>query len=882
MEIEAKFLIKDKDSFRELEVLDRLGAYTLSVGKLQRIEDTFQDTEDREITASGYYLRLRKTLGEKGHWVTIKSLDGFEDGRHKREEYVGFLPAGVPLIECPEASVRNRIIEMVGAAELRPLIKLKQERLFRQVETGGRHVAELALDRVKLKSEAREQSYLELEVELKEGGTEEDLNLISDFLHRTFRLESGSYSKFERALLFREGLEENAVLSLGERAFCNQLEPHRNVYGKWARILLAHDRGLSGAEISLCQKVPEPEIRALISKFGEERLSIFPFVRNESAARKIHFQPHGEVPGLKKTETTGGGEEKEKEKEGKGGVESPECLLELYAADKEKALRVKALALELFDGFFPYHGLGAEDKKLLELAALLNDIGSSVSKKGRARFGKEIVLVRPPGGLEPRTLRLLALVLDLQAPGISEKNLKKVLEESNIKLSPGFQNRALVLAAFIRIAALLEDEGENGKPESPVRLGNILELEEGLEIELSGAGAGKAVKRIEKIKKIWERLFETKLRFIPVKKSYESKIEEDSDSENEVKGKEVEKSGGKITLSKKVTIRSEDSMAEVARRIFSYQLGKMVSFEKGVRKGDDIEELHDMRVAIRKMRASSEIFKDYLDFKELKPHLKGLRSTLRVLGSVRDLDVFEDKAKHYLEGLPPGQEQALDPLFESLEKEREKVRKAMLAYLGSEKYTRFKEEFKDFLAVPGAGRLPTGTEKHDALPHRVKDVLPSVVYSRFAEISAYAEWVEGPYVSVERLHRLRIAAKGFRYTFEFFEPVLGEEAKSTIKEFKSLQGLLGDLHDAVVAIELLNSYLRTGAWAEDPLPPLSFSENERENRKRVIKGMEGVEAYLEYREKELNFLLDSFPEAWAKVRSREFRQRIEKALENLY
>lgn len=948
MEIEAKFLIKDEESFRELEALDSFGNYALSVGKLQQIEDTFLDTEDQEITASGYYLRLRKTIGEKGHWVTIKSLDGFEGGRHKREEYVGFLPAGMPLLECSEASVRNRIFEMVGDTELRPLIKLKQERLFRQMEMGGRHVAELALDRVELKSEARKQSYLELEVELKEGGTEEDLSVIADFLRQTFQLEPGSYSKFERALLFREGLGEETVLSPAERAFCTQLEPHRNIYGKWARILLAHDRGRAGAEISLSQKVPETEINVFLSKFETERLSIFPFVRNENAARKIHFQPHGKNPvqawaerenAEGKREWKTGKEERGKEERGeeergeeekneeaigekKRGKEevgtSPETLLELYGTDKEKALRVKARALKLFDGLFPYHGLGAEERKLLELAALLHDIGSSVSKKDKTRLGKEIILSRPPKGLDIRTLRLLALVLDLQAPGINEKTLKNALEESHLRLSPGFQNRALVLAAFIRIAALLEEEEESGKPASSVQLGKIRQLEEGLEIELSGLGAGKAAKRIEKRKEFWEYLFETKIGITPIKKPPETEIEEDRDSESEEGEKENgekengekgekggEKKGGekgkekregdktgvkdkslkKGTVSKKVIIRPEDSMAKVARRIFSYQLGKMLAHEKGSRKGDDIEELHDMRVAIRRMWAASEIFEDYLDPEELKPHLKGLRTTLRALGGVRDQDVFLEKAKHYLENLPAGQEQALDPLFEALEKEREKARKTMLTYLDSEKYARFKKDFAAFLAVPGAGRLPTGTAKHDALPHRVRNVLPSVAYSRFAKISAYAEWVEGPYVSIEKLHRLRIAAKGFRYTFEFFEQVLGEETKSTIKEFKGLQDLLGDIHDAAVAIELLNSYLRTGTWGPllSPSPsPSPLPKSEKTALKKVIKGREGVEAYLEYREKELNSLLDSFPEAWAKSQSREFRQRIEKALENLY
>ena len=46
--------------------------------------------------------------------------------------------------------------------------------------------------------------------------------------------------------------------------------------------------------------------------------------------------------------------------------------------------------------------------------------------------------------------------------------------------------------------------------------------------------------------------------------------------------------------------------------------------------------------------------------------------------------------------------------------------------------------------------------------------------------------------------------------------------------------------------------------------------------------MEGIEAYLEYREEELQMLLDTFPEAWEKIRNGEFRGRIESAIKSLY
>jgi CHAD domain-containing protein len=275
------------------------------------------------------------------------------------------------------------------------------------------------------------------------------------------------------------------------------------------------------------------------------------------------------------------------------------------------------------------------------------------------------------------------------------------------------------------------------------------------------------------------------------------------------------------------------------------------------------------------MRAAAIVFDKYIEFEKIEPHLKGLRRTLGALGGVRDLDVFREKAESYLKTLPSGHEHDLEPLFLTLAEEREKARENMLDYLDSEKYSRFKKDFSELLDFPETLALPTTTEKHDSLPHRVRDILPSILYARLADISAYSEWVEGPYISVERLHRLRIAAKGLRYTLEFFENVLGKEVESLIKDFKILQDHLGDLHDAAVATEMLDTYLKTGVWR--------LSGNEKaSDKKQIPEKPEGIEAYLAYREAELLSLLDTFPEAWEKVRKGEFRKKIENAVRSLY
>ncbi|AKB26648.1 hypothetical protein MSMTP_3179 [Methanosarcina sp. MTP4] len=870
MEIESKFLVIDEADFRDLEKLSRLGDYSLSETVIQPVEDTFLDTEDMAVMASGYYLRMRKDVGKEGHWVTIKSLGGFEGGAHKREEHVSFLPEGLSLLECPDAGIRNRIFELSAGFDLGPILKLKQKRAISQVKLGERHVAELALDRVELKSENREKTYSELEVELKSGGTSEDLATISKYLMENYDLSWSPFSKFERALLFARNLPDKTLLTHQERAVCMQLREHKNIYGKQAGILLELDRGKSSSELSLLFKISEPEIKTLNLKFEKERLSFFPFATDEAADRELHFNSGSGI--LDQGWEAMGFEEW-----------TSESLFERYSADEAKAKRVRDAALTLFDGLSPYHGLGPEEKELLALAALMEDIGISTSREEKARMGKEILLSHPLKGLQLRSLRMLALITELQDPGVSEKNLGQALKGSHIRLPPGLQNKALVLAAFVRIADLLETQA------SPVRPGRIRQLEDALEIELIGTDAEKAGKKAAKRSELWEYLFGTKLWFTPTEESYEPQTEEEKEGAKEKVGEKVEekrekaekereaaKEKKKGKASKKFTVKPGDSMGEVAHRIFSYQFGQMRSHEKGTLKGEDIEELHDMRVAVRRMRAASKVFKTYLDSRQLGPHMKGLRRTLGAMGDVRDLDVFREKAEEYLETLPEGHEHDLEPLFAVLEEEREKARKTMLAYLNSEKYARFKKEFSEFLEVPGAGELPTSNKKHDALPHRVKDVLPSVIYARFSDIGAYSEWVEGPYVSVERLHRLRIAAKGLRYTFEFFEDVLGDNAKIMIKDLKGLQNHLGDLHDAVVAIDLLSSYMRTGAWG------LAESETGKKPGKQAnLEGMEGIEIYLASREEELRTLLDTFPEAWANFRSKEFREKIEEAIENL-
>ncbi len=327
-------------------------------------------------------------------------------------------------------------------------------------------------------------------------------------------------------------------------------------------------------------------------------------------------------------------------------------------------------------------------------------------------------------------------------------------------------------------------------------------------------------------------------------------------------------------LPKEPGLGADDTMAEAARKTFYFHFLRMLHHEPGTRLGEDIEELHDMRVATRRMRAAFRVFDNYLDMGKMQAFLKGLRRTGRALGAVRDLDVFWQKTQRYLETLPPERQNDLEPLRAVWKTERERARENMNTYLDSKRHVQFKERFGEFLQTPGAGALPPFSDKGEPMPNRLRHVVPVLVYQRLATVWAYDEWVTGPDVPLERLHRLRIAAKGLRYTLEYFQEVLGPEAKDAIKRIKGLQNHLGDLQDAVVASNLLRDFLTWGTWGhaqtKEVVPPPV---------EPIVAP--GVAAYLAARQTELQQLVDAFPQAWAQIQSTDFGQLVAAALSPL-
>jgi CHAD domain-containing protein len=306
------------------------------------------------------------------------------------------------------------------------------------------------------------------------------------------------------------------------------------------------------------------------------------------------------------------------------------------------------------------------------------------------------------------------------------------------------------------------------------------------------------------------------------------------------------------------------TMAEAARRTIAFHFQRMLDHEPGTRLGEDPEELHDMRVATRRMRAALQLFAAHLDPLVMKPHRRGLRLTGRALGAVRDLDVFHGKTLRYLESLPEVRRGEIDSFLAGLNRARDAARAELIRYLDSKEYRTFCERLGEFLDAPGAGAASTTGSEGQPLAHQVRHVVPGELYRHYAAVRAFDDPLSEPDAHLGLYHRLRITGKSLRYTLEFFADVLGNGSKYLIERMKALQDHLGDLQDAVVASGLLNDFLRRGVWGADEGQEVGLP----------VRVAPGVAAYLTARQNEMQKLLETFPPVWDQVRKPEFGRRL--------
>ena len=250
-------------------------------------------------------------------------------------------------------------------------------------------------------------------------------------------------------------------------------------------------------------------------------------------------------------------------------------------------------------------------------------------------------------------------------------------------------------------------------------------------------------------------------------------------------------------------IDATKSAGEVAFAILRRHFAAMLAHEPGVRLGEDPEELHDMRVATRRLRAALKLYSDFLP-KRSERYERDLRWVAGALGEVRDLDV-------YLQGLCEESSrngEVLEQVIALLRERRVEARRRMLEALDSNRYERLLASF--------SGTLRRGRNPGPIDP--ILEAAPDLLRDRYKKVRKVANTLseDSP---PEHFHDLRKKGKRLRYALEPLQEIYGKSAQKMVKLLKKAQDDLGDHQDLIVACGLMEEL---GA-ARDRPPQVAFT-----------------------------------------------------------
>jgi CHAD domain-containing protein len=487
------------------------------------------------------------------------------------------------------------------------------------------------------------------------------------------------------------------------------------------------------------------------------------------------------------------------------------------------AQRAQALALALFDHAGPAHRLPAHARQLLQQASAYYGAAQQAGDERPDRLGRDLALAAPLDGLDPDDQAIVAGAIAIQ-----RAKLRPQRETVFLRLGAKDRKTALHLGAILRLAdALAADPpaslyfGANGNATT---------------LLIGGERAAEVVRQADERADRWR----DRIGSLSVRAAQLDEIA----SAGGVDGREP---GPAPDLLLALPVAPDQALGseligEAARRQLRRFFDKLLAREDAVRGDEDIEDVHQMRVATRRLRASLQVVEALYDPKQIRAYRRGLRQVGQSLGMVRDGDVFLEHVRDYRDSLPADAQAQLQPLLAAVTAERDQARKRLLADLRDKRYRKFKRRFARFLTTPGLdAAAPEG-----GIAPRVRDFAGSAIWRRYEQWRAFETLLPG--ATDEILHEARIAGKRLRYTLEFFADALGPNVDQVLTPLVELQECLGALQDVVTA----RAHVATLGLANDA----------------------GAQAYLAARDAEYAAHLADLPRKWERVASATFRRRL--------
>jgi exopolyphosphatase/guanosine-5'-triphosphate,3'-diphosphate pyrophosphatase len=443
-------------------------------------------------------------------------------------------------------------------------------------------------------------------------------------------------------------------------------------------------------------------------------------------------------------------------------------LCAAYRNEDVHTEHVMALALRLFDHTRAALDLPASGRHLLEAAARLHDVGYSVDPVHHMRTSAKIVLKEGIKGFTKSERDQVAQIIRRHS--------------GNVSLT-GAPKRVLQLAAFLRIA-----DGLDYSHAQTAKIAGIRRTKQTLIVAVRSDAFPHWLTRVERKADLWRAVFPYDIQFVAAPAA--------KDGRNPL-------------------IRPDTPVIEAARRLLWIQFKTILANVDGAVAGETSEPVHDIRVAVRRMRTLLRVFRKYMPDVPRKDIEELLAEIGEELGPVRDLDEWVNLLESASIRAAVESSRLVPEYLRYHERQRHlvyaRVRRCLRGrHFASQrlKINRLlREELPRLIKTESPGSLPKLATKqlNKAMRQVVKD--EHLRYSR----------------SPRKLHKLRITLRKARYLAEFFGSLLGPKTVRLAKRLHGVERVLGRIHDIDLGMEQLTR--------EGPVPPRAIAvylEQQRE------------------------------------------------------
>lgn len=249
---------------------------------------------------------------------------------------------------------------------------------------------------------------------------------------------------------------------------------------------------------------------------------------------------------------------------------------------------------------------------------------------------------------------------------------------------------------------------------------------------------------------------------------------------------------------------------------------KVIKHEADVLKDRNPEDLHQMRVGMRRLRSAITGFAPALDLPKQALEKK-IGKIARRLGTLRDLDVLQEALeKHYKSALPSKEQKSLKTALVHLDKQRRQTFEQVKETLEHDRYQSLKQSLKMWLKQPSYQEIAQ-------MP--IQELLPDLLLPEVSKLLLHPGWLVGTEVKEGEidilkelgpemvkqqlatqglaLHSLRKETKRIRYQMEVFSDFYGESYNAYLQDVKAIQEILGQMQDSFVLEEFLTDVLQS-------------------------------------------------------------------------